>query len=136
MITVKTIITAPIETVWQCWIDPAHITKWNQASDDWYTPRAENDLRPGGTFCTRMEAKDGSAGFDFAGTYTAIQKHELIEYVMSDGRRVAVRFAETPEGVEVIEQFDPESENSEEVQRAGWQAILDSFKQYVESFNS
>jgi len=132
-ITIETIVNAPIAKVWQYWSEPEHITKWAFASEDWEAPEAQNDLREGGKFKTRMQAKDGSAGFDFTGTYTAVKEHELIEYNMDDGRHVLVVFAETPEGVKVKTIFDPEHENPIEMQRQGWQAILDNFTKYVES---
>ena len=131
-ITVETIVSASMAKVWKYWNEPEHITGWAFASDDWEAPTAENDLRAGGKFKTRMQAKDGSSGFDFTGTYTEVKEHELIEYDMDDGRHVRVEFAEIPDGVRVTETFDPESENSEEMQRSGWQAILDNFKKYVE----
>jgi len=131
-ITIQTTVNAPLKKVWECWNQPEHITKWAFASDDWESPSAENDVRVGGKFITRMQAKDGSAGFDFEGTYTAVKEHELIEYDMSDGRHVKVEFEATPEGVTVTETFDPEDENTQEVQRDGWQAILDNFKKYTE----
>ncbi len=131
-ITVETLVDAPLEGVWACWTVPEHITKWSFASDDWEAPHAENDLREGGAFTTTMSAKDGSASFDFSGTYTSVIEHELIEYVVEDGRAVSVRFTETPEGVRVVETFEPEQENPREMQQEGWQAILDNFKRYVE----
>ncbi len=133
MITVQNNIKAPIETVWECWTNPVHITKWNNASDDWHTPYAENDLRIGGRFKSTMASKDGTMSFDFEGEYTLVEQNEAIEYVMADGRKVEISFAATPSGVEVIESFDLETENSEEMQRGGWQAILNNFKKYVES---
>ncbi len=132
-ITVRATVEAPLEKVWAYWNEPEHIVQWAFASDDWEAPEAENDLRVGGTFRTVMTAKDKSAGFDFTGTYTDVVKHALIEYDMDDGRHVRVTFAETPEGVVITETFDPENENSKEVQRAGWQAILDTFKKHVET---
>lgn len=132
-ITVETSINASLEKVWACWNEPEHITKWAFASDDWSAPHAENDVRTGGTFMTRMEAKDKSAGFDFGGTYTAVKEHELIEYDMDDGRHVKIQFTELPDSVHIMETFDPENENSEDMQRAGWQSILENFKKYVES---
>lgn len=131
-ITVQAIVNAPMEKVWGYWNQPEHIINWAFASDDWEAPAAENDVRVGGTFKTVMAAKDKSAQFDFTGTYTAVEEHGLIEYIMEDGRKVKVEFVQTPEGVQVTETFDPEQENSEELQRAGWQAILDNFKSYVE----
>ena len=136
MITVQSNINAPIETVWECWTSPQHIIQWNNASDDWHTPYAENDLRTGGKFKSTMAAKDGSMSFDFEGEYTLVEPNKTIRYVLGDGRKVEVSFAETPSGVEVIESFDPETVNPEEMQRGGWQAILDNFKKYVESFSA
>ena len=127
----------PIEKVWECWTSPEHITKWNNASPDWHTPYAENDLRTGGKFKSTMAAKDGSMSFDFEGEYTLVENNKTIKYVMADGRKVEVIFIETPSGgVKVIESFDPETVNPEEMQRDGWQAILDNFKKYVEGFHS
>lgn len=131
-ITVQTTINAPLEKVWTCWTDPAHITGWAFAADDWEAPAAENDIRTGGTFKTVMAAKDKSASFDFAGTYTNVKDLELIEYVMTDGRQVRITFKEIPEGVGVRETFDPEKENTLELQRSGWQSILENFKKHVE----
>jgi uncharacterized protein YndB with AHSA1/START domain len=131
-ITVETIINAPLEKVWEYGNKPEHIKNWAFASDDWHSPSSENDLRTGGKFKTRMEAKDGSAGFDFEGTYTNVKENELVEFVMPDGRKVKVVYEQTPKGVRVTEIFDPESENPPEFQRQGWQAILDNFKAYVE----
>lgn len=129
-ISVETIVAAPIEQVWHDYTTPEAITQWNAASDDWHTTAATVDLREGGVFSSRMEAKDGSAGFDFAGTYTRIVENKLIEY--SFGDRVAViEFDERPDGVHVRVTFDGEPENPIEMQRAGWQAILDNFKRYV-----
>lgn len=132
-ITIETTVNAPVDKVWKYWSGPEHITKWNQASDDWHSPRAENDLRTGGKFSTRMEAKDGSVGFDFGGTYDDVKTNELIEYTMADGRRVKVKFTAEGDKTKVVESFDAESVHSEEMQRAGWQAILDNFRKYVES---
>ena len=132
-ITVETTINAPIEKVWEYWNEPEHITGWAFASDDWEAPFAENDLRVGSKFNTTMAAKDKSASFDFTGFYTAIKEYQLIEYDIDDGRHVRVEFTKVPGGVKVVETFDPENENSDEMQRSGWQAILDNFKKYVES---
>lgn len=132
-ITVKTAINAPMDTVWNCWIDPKHITQWAFASEDWEAPSAENDVRVGGKFKTVMAAKDKSAGFDFTGIYTEVVEHARIEYDMDDGRHVSIVFNTVPEGVQVIETFDPETENSRELQQQGWQAIMHNFKKYVES---
>ncbi len=131
-ITVSTTVHAPIEKVWQYWNEPEHITQWAFASDDWECPAAENDLRVGGASKTTMAAKDGSASFDINSTYTAVKEHELIEYDMEDGRHVTIEFKPGDDGVEIIQTFDPEQENTEEVQRGGWQAILDNFKKHVE----
>ncbi len=131
-ITVKATVQAPLEAVWNAWTTPEDITHWNAASDDWHTTRATADLRVGGTFTARMEAKDGSAGFDFSGTYSAVIPEARLAYSMEDGRKVEVTFEQTPDGVLVTETFDPEHENSRELQKTGWQAILDRFKTYVE----
>ncbi len=133
MITVQTSINAPIEVVWKCWTTPEDITKWYSASETWHTPRAANDLRKGGSFSFRMEAKDGSMGFDFAGTYDEIILHREINCTLADGRKVKIVFLPEEGTVKVEESFDPESTNSIEIQRNGWQAILDNFKQYVEN---
>lgn len=133
MITVKSTIKASIDKVWNFWNAPEHITKWCSASPDWHTPFSENDLREGGKFKSTMAAKDGSMSFDFEGAYTLVKTNEAIEYVMADGRKVEITFTTTSDGVEIIESFDPETQNPEEMQRGGWQAILDSFKNYVEA---
>ncbi len=132
-ITVQTTVKAPMARVWEYWNKPEHITGWAFASDDWEAPAADNDLRVGGKFKTTMAAKDKSESFDFTGAYTAVKEHELIEYDMDDGRHVKVEFKDTPDGVRVTQTFDPEEENPEEMQRGGWQAILDNFKRYAES---
>lgn len=132
MITVKTTINASIDKVWEFWTLPEHITKWSFASPDWHTPYAENDLKEGGKFKSTMAPKDGSMSFDFEGEYTLVEKNKAIEYVMADGRKVEISFEATQNGVEVTESFDPETQNPEEMQRGGWQAILDNFKSYAE----
>lgn len=132
-ITIETIINAPLAKVWECWSKPEHITKWATASDDWHTPKAENDLRTGGKFLTRMEAKDGSFGFDFEGIYEAVKTNELIAYTMPDGRKVNISFTANGNETKVVETFDPESENPIDMQRNGWQAILNNFKAYTEA---
>jgi len=132
-ITVKSTINAPVEKVWKYFSLPEHITKWNSASDDWHTPSATNDLRKGGRFTSRMEAKDGSFGFDFGGIYDDVKTNELIAYTMGDGRKVRVTFQAAGDGTELTETFDPEGTNSLDMQKAGWQAILDNFKKYVEA---
>jgi uncharacterized protein YndB with AHSA1/START domain len=131
-ITVETLVKASLDLVWDAWNNPDDINQWNAASDDWHTTRSTVDLREGGKFSARMEAKDGSAGFDFEGTYTRVVPRELIEYRMEDGREVRIQFSEIAEGVLVRETFDAETENSPEVQREGWQAILDNFARHVE----
>lgn len=131
-ITVETTVPAPIEKVWRAYTTPENIKQWNAASDDWHTTSAEVDLREGGAFCSRMEAKDGSMGFDFAGVYTRIVEHELIEYSFGD-RMAQVEFADGPNGVRVRVTFDSEPTHSVELQQQGWQAILDNFARHVES---
>ena len=130
-ITVETTVTAPVERVWRDYTTPEAITQWNAASDDWHTPRATVDLRPGGAFSSRMEARDGSMGFDFAGTYTDVVEHERLAYAFGD-RSAEVLFRPVSGGTTVRVTFDSESTHSIEQQRQGWQAILDNFKRYVE----
>jgi uncharacterized protein YndB with AHSA1/START domain len=132
-ITVKSTVNAPISKVWEYWNAPEHITKWNSASPDWHTPKSENDLRVGGRFTARMEAKDGSFGFDFGGTYDEVIPHEKIAYTMDDGRKTDISFITDGTETKVIETFDAESENPIEMQQGGWQAILDNFKNYTET---
>ncbi|REH00309.1 SRPBCC family protein [Flavobacterium aquicola] len=132
MITVKCKVETSIDEVWKFWTTPEHITKWSYASDDWHTPYAENDLRVGGKFKSTMASKDGTMSFDFEGEYTKVENHSMIEYKMADGRKVDIYFISLEDGVEIIESFDPENVNSEEMQREGWQAILDNFKKYAE----
>lgn len=132
MITVSTTVKAPVDKVWQYWTGPEHIIKWNNASDDWHTPRAENDLRPGGKFLSRMEAKDGSMGFDFRGIYDEVKTNELIAYTMGDERKATVVFETNGNETKINTTFEAETENSVELQRGGWQAILDNFKKYTE----
>ena len=131
-ITVETTIAAPVAAVWRAYITPADIMKWNAASDDWHTTSASVDLRPGGAFCSRMEAKDGSFGFDFAGTYTTVEEPRLIEYEFG-GRTARVTFAEAGGSTDVTVVFDSEDSHSIEQQQQGWQAILDNFKRHVEA---
>ena len=132
-ITVQTTVNAPVEKVWKFWTEPGHIVKWNNASDDWHTPRAENDLRVGGKFSARMEAKDGSFGFDFGGDYTNVVDNQTIEYILGDGRKVKIDFSSEGNSTKVVETFDAENTHPVEVQRGGWQAILDNFKKYTET---
>lgn len=134
-ITIEATIKAPIEKVWQYWTKPEHVTKWNHASEDWHSPKASNDLTVGGSFSYRMEAKDGSIGFDFGGTYSDIKEHQVIAFTMGDDRKVRVEFSSQNEQTHVVELFEPEQTNPIEMQKAGWQAILNNFKQYVELSN-
>lgn len=135
IVTIETSIHASPEKCWAMWSTPADIIKWCTATPEWHTPRAENDLRVGGSFSSRMEAKDGSMGFDFAGVYDEVTPYEYIEYTMGDGRRVSIDFHSHGNHTHIIQQFEAESENPVEMQRAGWQAILNNFKQYVEAQN-
>lgn len=132
-ITIETTVNASIEKIWKCWTVPEHITKWNYASDDWHSPSATNDLRNGGNFSYRMEAKDGSFGFDFYGTYDEVKTNELITYTMGDGRKVKIIFTPQDHSTKIVETFEAETENSIELQRGGWQNILDNFKKYAEA---
>jgi uncharacterized protein YndB with AHSA1/START domain len=133
VITVENTINAPVEKVWNYWTKPEHITQWCNASDEWHTPRAENDLKVGGKFNSRMEARDGSMGFDFWGIYDAVKNNEYIEYTMGDGRKCKITFTANGNSTKVVESFEAEEENSIEMQKGGWQAILDSFKKYSET---
>ena len=133
VITVRTTIKAPIDKVWKYWSDPSHITQWCYASDDWHAPKAENDLRTGGKFSTTMAAKDGSMSFDFGGVYTNVTAPNVMEYTMGDGRTVKINFTAHGDETEVVESFEPEAENPHEMQKGGWQAILDNFKKYTET---
>ena len=132
-ITVETTVNAPIEKVWSYFTQPQHVKNWNNASDDWHTPRAENNLQVGGNFVYRMEAKDGSFGFDFGGTYDAVNENEYLEYTIGDGRKVKISFIPQGTSTKVIETFEAETTNSVELQRTGWQSILDNFKKYTEA---
>lgn len=134
-ITVEATINAPIEKVWAYWTNPAHIIHWNNASEDWFTPSAENDPRTGGKFRSRMEARDGSAGFDFEGTYDEVIPNESISYTLDDERKVTIRFKDNGNSTTVTETFDAEGTHSIEMQKDGWQAIMDNFKKYVEGKN-
>lgn len=131
-ITVETTVAAPIEKVWRAYTTPEDIKQWNAASEDWHTTIASVDLRVGGVFSSRMEAKDCSMGFDFAGTYTNVVKHKLIGYSFGD-RAAQVEFSDNPKGVVVRVTFDSEATNSIEQQRAGWQAILNNFTRHVQA---
>ncbi|MFY0663935.1 MAG: SRPBCC family protein [Natronospirillum sp.] len=131
-ISVEVTVQAPIDKVWHAYSNPDDIMQWNAASDDWHTTRSEVDLRPGGRFCSRMEAKDGSFGFDFEGTYTKVVPNSLIEYEFG-GRQASVEFSDGSDGVLVRVSFDSEDTHTLEQQREGWQAILNRFKQHVET---
>jgi uncharacterized protein YndB with AHSA1/START domain len=133
VITVETIVNAAVEKVWAYWTQPEHITQWNNASDDWHTPRAENDLREGGSFTFRMEAKDGSMGFDFCAVYDAVQTNEYISYTLGDDRKVKIIFTSIGNTTKVVENFEAEDVNPVELQQGGWQAILNNFKKYTEA---
>jgi uncharacterized protein YndB with AHSA1/START domain len=131
-ITVSVLINAPEQKAWQCYTEPEHITQWSFASEDWHSPSATNDLRVGGSFTTVMAAKDGSFSFDFGGLYTEVRLHQTIAYVMADGRKVETTFLKKGENTLVTTVFDPETENTRELQQGGWQAILENFKKHVE----
>ena len=133
MITVQCTVNVPIDKVWEFWIVPEHIIKWNNASEDWHTPKAINDLKVGGKFKYTMASTDGTMRFDFEGIYTNVVNPSLIEYKLADDRKVKITFESQKNGVLLIEKFDPETENSEALQQQGWQAILDNFKKYVEN---
>lgn len=132
-ITVAATVNAPIEKVWQFWTTPKHITQWNNASNDWHTPKATNDLRKDGTFNYRMEAKDDSFGFDFEGRYTDVKTNEFIEYIISDGRKVEILFEALDDETHITETFEAEEVHPVELQQDGWQAILNNFKRYTET---
>jgi uncharacterized protein YndB with AHSA1/START domain len=132
-IKVEAIVKAPRKTVWKHWTTPEDITQWNNASQDWHTPHAKADLRPGGEFHFRMEAKDGSACFDFGGVYDKVREKKFIAYTIEDGRKVEINFMSVGAETKVIETFEAESQNSLELQRNGWQAILNNFKNYNET---
>ena len=133
IITIESTINAPVEKIWNYWTAPEHIINWCAASDDWHTPSAENDLRTGGKFSSRMEAKDGSFGFDFGGVYDEVITNKLIAYTIGDGRKVKITFSTEGAQTKVVESFEAESTNPIEMQRGGWQAILDNFKKYTET---
>lgn len=132
-LTVEATVNAPVEKVWEIWTQPEHITKWNSPSDDWHTPSAENDLRVGGRFSSRMEAKDGSFGFDFGGVYDEVKTNEWIAYTFDDGRKVKISFVTNGVTTKVTESFEAEDINPIEMQQGGWQAIIDNFKKYTEA---
>ena len=132
-ITVSAVVNKPVAHVWRIWTDPAHITQWCAASDDWHCPKATNDPRTGGKFSSTMAARDGSASFDFEGVYDEVQLHKRIAYTMGDGRTCEILFTEEDGGTKVVESFDAEAQNPVEMQRDGWQAILDRFKKHAEA---
>jgi uncharacterized protein YndB with AHSA1/START domain len=131
-VRVETLVNAPIGPVWEKWTQPEHITKWNHANEDWHCPAATNELREGGSFSWRMEAKDGSSGFDYAGRYDKVVEHNEINYTLDDGRHVWLKFEDLGSKTQITEVFEVEDENTSEMQKQGWQAILDNFKSYVE----
>lgn len=132
-ITVGKSIESNIDKVWEYWTKPKHIINWNFATDEWCCPNVENNLQPNGKFSWRMEAKDGSMGFDFEGIYEKIKEKEFVSYKMADGRKVDIEFIQKENNIEIKESFDAEGTNADEQQRAGWQSILNNFKTYVES---
>lgn len=133
IVTVEALVKVPVAKVWEYWSAPQHVTQWCQASEDWHAPYAENDLRTGGKFKTTMAAKDGSFSFDFEGVYTNVQVNNLLEYEMADGRRVKILFTDLGSETQVVESFEAESTNPVEMQKGGWQAILNNFKKYAEA---
>lgn len=134
MITVSTVINnKTVAQVWDYFTNPKHVMNWKHAGDDWHCPKAENNLEVGKSFTYTMAAKNGEMSFDFSGIYTEIDIHSKISYVLADDRKIFVTFKETENGIEVVEKFDPENENSEELQKTGWQMILNNFKKYIES---
>jgi uncharacterized protein YndB with AHSA1/START domain len=132
-VTVEATVNAPVEKVWNLWTGTDHITKWNSPSPDWHSPKAEHDLKEGGNFVYRMEAKDGSFGFDFGGTFDVVKPNERLDYTMSDGRQAKITFTSKGNQTHISETFDAENENPIEMQRDGWQAIMNNFKQYAEA---
>ena len=132
-ITIEAVVKAPVEKAWTYYSEPKHITHWAFASDDWHAPHAENDLRKEGKFKTTMAAKDGSFSFDFEGVYTNVQPYQVIEYEIGDGRKVKITFSGNDNETKITAVFEAESESPIEMQRGGWQAILDNFKKYTES---
>ncbi len=133
VLTVQATVNAPVEKTWDSFTNPDHIIKWNQASPDWHSPWSKNDLRVGGAFSTRMEAKDGSFGFEFGGIYDAVEENKYIEYTLGDGRKVTITFTTEGNATKVVETFEAEETNPLEMQQGGWQAIMDSFKNYTEA---
>lgn len=132
-ITIQATVNVPVENVWTLWNTPEHIMQWNSASPDWHTPKAELDLRPGGKFSSRMEAKDGSFGFDFWGIFDEVKENELLSYTLGDDRKVSIQFNGDGNSTSIVETFEAENQNSLELQQQGWQSILNNFKKYAES---
>lgn len=132
-ITVSAAVVAPIDTTWNCWVQPQHVMHWNQASDDWHCPQAISDFKEGAEFHYTMAAKDNSFSFDFWGTFLVIEPHRQIEIQLGDGRAMKVIFEENNGVTNITEMFEPESMNPAEMQQAGWQMILNNFKKYVEN---
>lgn len=132
-ITVQTSVNATIEKVWKIWTTPNDILHWNNASEDWHTTKAENDLKVGGKFSYQMEAKDGSFGFDFEGIYDTVKTNELIAYTMADGRKSIITFKQQGKNINISQTFEAETENTIELQKNGWQAIMNNFKKYIEN---
>jgi len=131
-ISIEAKVNAPLSDVWNAWITSSDITAWNFATDEWQCPKADINFKVGGKFSYRMEAKDGSAGFDFGGVFTKITPNKLIHYQLEDNRIVTIDFIETPSGIRVVESFEAEHENAAEQQKQGWQSILNNFKNHVE----
>lgn len=132
-VTIETTVNAPLAKVWETWNGPAHIMQWNSASPDWHCPKAETDLRTGGTFSSRMEARDGSMGFDFGGVYDEVRNGEYIAYTMGDGRKVQVSFTSKGDSTHISQTFEAENMHPVDFQKAGWQSIMDNHKKYTES---
>ncbi len=132
-ITIETTVKAPADKVWKYWTEPTHIMQWNNASPDWHTPSATSDLKAGGKFSSRMEAKDGSMGFDFGGTFTTVIPSKKLDYILGDGRTVSITFEDQGDKTHITETFEAETQNAPEMQRQGWQSILDNFKKYTEA---
>lgn len=133
VITIENTINAPAKKVWDYWTKPEHIINWNYAIDEWHSPKADNDIKPGGKFNYRMEAKDGSVGFDFSGVYDEVNEHKYIEYTLADDRKVKIHFSGDGNATTVVEMFEAEETNPAEMQQQGWQSILDNFKNYTEN---
>lgn len=133
VITIEATVKAPVEKVWKYWSEPKHITNWAFATDTWHAPAAENDLRTGGKFSTTMAAKDGSFSFEFGGVYDKVEHHETIDYTIGDGRKVKTSFISSGNDTRIIQSFEAEDQNSIDMQRGGWQAILNNFTRYTEN---